>query len=230
MSAPSTYIAPSGAIVTKLPMPYPGTMPVAAEVIGVEPTATTYIIACPPGTSEGNDDDTCFRVPQTITVGPYASETLSDGAAETGIFEDRFSNELLGDFVLSVRCEMSRTIAQRCTWDGNGTTTTVTDTTTLEMAGFATLFHGDVTIIAGQSLLESGASSTASTTGGESTGAQASQTSVSQTSDSQASGTESPAASGTGGADNGSAASSWGVSRLVAVGAVVLALVNGLML
>ncbi|KAH6667052.1 hypothetical protein F5X68DRAFT_216971 [Plectosphaerella plurivora] len=225
MSAPSTYIAPSGAIVTKLPMPYPGTMPVAAEVIGVEPTATTYIIACPPGTSEGTDEDTCFRVPQTITVGPFASETLPAGAAETGIFEDHFSNELLGDFVLSVRCEMSRTIAQRCTWTGNGTATTVTDTATLETAGFATLFHGDVTIIAGQSLLESGASSTAGTTGTESSGTQASQTLASQTS-----GTESPAASGTGGGDNGSAASVWGVSRLVAVGAVVLALVNGLML
>jgi hypothetical protein len=230
MSLTSSYIAPSGALVTRLPLPDYGTQVLVAEVLGAEATATTYRIGCPPG-----PEDECNIYINTVTIGPYASETLPPGAAETGNFGLLFTRD---DFVSlwSFQCAMSRTVAQDCTVitvgdaasgtaDAPSSTTTVTDTEDLEAAGVATLKYSDVTITAGQEFLEA---APASTTGVESS---AGQTSGSQTSASQTSGTETgtAAASGTGGADDGSAASVWGVSRWAAVGALAIALVNGSM-
>ncbi|KAH7354010.1 hypothetical protein B0T11DRAFT_331894 [Plectosphaerella cucumerina] len=230
MSLTSSYIAPSGAVVTRLPVPDYGTQILVAEVLGAEPTATTYRIGCPPG-----PEDECNIETNTVTIGPYASETLPSGAAETGTFGLLMTRNDFA-FLWSVQCAMSRTVAKDCTFisvgdaasatgDAPSSTTTVTDREDLEAAGVATLTYSDVTITAGQEFLEG---TSASTTGAESSGGQ---TSGSQTSASQTSGTETgtAAASGTGGADDGSAASVWGVSRWAAVGAMTIALVNGLM-
>jgi hypothetical protein len=140
---------------TSLPLPGYGTQSLVAEVLGADATATTYLLNCPPGT-DGND---CGTYNNSLTIGPWASETIPAGAASTGnldIFITMPSEDKEYDWRFSVHCEMSKTIAKDCTTinlggndDGSPTSTiTVSD----ELREFD-LTHLPIVITAGLDLL-----------------------------------------------------------------------------
>lgn len=214
MSTISSYVPPTDAIATALPLPGFDKQPLVAEVLGAEATATTYLINCRPGT----DSNDCGVYNASVTVGPWASMTLPPGAAATGVLDFHISRPDPEDpFEFSIHCLMSRSVAQECTTiniggnnDGHPTVT-FTSSDMLDAIGLATIEYQDVTITAGQALLEAAATATP-TTDAEASG--------SQTGD---------AAAASGSGDSGSAAPIWGVSRWVAAGAlVVVALANGI--
>jgi hypothetical protein len=89
-------------------------VPLIADVVGADVSATTYVLNCPPPTS--TDDNDCGLYNMTVTVGPHASKTLPAGAASTGNF-DMFMSLPADDhdFQISLHCEMSRTVLTECT-------------------------------------------------------------------------------------------------------------------
>ncbi|RGP81250.1 hypothetical protein FLONG3_632 [Fusarium longipes] len=140
---------------TSLPLPYYGTQSLVAEVLGADATATTYLLNCPPGT-DGND---CGTYNNSLTVGPWASETIPPGAATTGnldLFITMPSEDKEDDWYFSVHCEMSKTVAQKCTTINRGgnddgkPTSTITDPD--ELQGY-NVTHQPVVITAGLDLL-----------------------------------------------------------------------------
>ena len=174
-------------VVTSLLIPLTDPQPLVAEVIGADVSATTYVLNCPSGT----DSNDCGTYNETITLGPWASKTLSPGAAETGVF-DLFITDSVQPWKFSFHCEMSRTVAQECTTinlggnDDGAPTATFSSPEELEDRDLATFSYLPVTITAGQELLI--ASDKASTTGtAQSTAASATGT---KGSSSEASGTE----------------------------------------
>ncbi|KAM0344737.1 hypothetical protein ACHAPU_007109 [Fusarium lateritium] len=92
------------------------------KVIGVDATATTYVLQCPP------HDSVCDRLDTTITLGPWAEKTLAPGAATTGVM-DIWVNDTIPleptvvgstnvenvPWTYSLHCQMSRSVAQECT-------------------------------------------------------------------------------------------------------------------
>ncbi|RFN49792.1 hypothetical protein FIE12Z_5940 [Fusarium flagelliforme] len=81
------------------------------KVVGADATATTYVLEC------RKDDDDCSRMKQTITLGPWAEKALATGAAKTGDLDVWISDKLEDGtpWTFSQHCEMSRSVAQKCT-------------------------------------------------------------------------------------------------------------------
>ncbi|CEI62374.1 hypothetical protein FVEN_g12066 [Fusarium venenatum] len=139
---------------TSLPLPHYGTQSLVAEVLGADATATTYLLNCPPGT-DGND---CGTYNNTLTVGPWASQTIPAGAASTGNLDIFITmpSEDEDDWRMSVHCKMSHTVAKGCTTinlggnDDGSPTSTISDTDELEAYD---LTYAPVVITAGLDLL-----------------------------------------------------------------------------
>ncbi|KAL4732013.1 hypothetical protein ACLX1H_001018 [Fusarium chlamydosporum] len=145
------------ALSTSLPLLFGGddSQTFVAEVLGADATATTYLLNCPSGT-DGND---CGTYNNSVTVGPWASKTLAPGAASTGeldLFITVPSEDKEGDWRFSVHCDMSRTIAKKCTTinigGNNDGTPTATLTNSDDLEEFE-LTHVPVVITAGLDLL-----------------------------------------------------------------------------
>ncbi|KAG5806270.1 hypothetical protein H9Q74_009182 [Fusarium xylarioides] len=156
----------SSALVTSLPI-FGGagsSMTLVAEVLGADADHTTYVLNCPyvdPESEEFHTMDDCGVYNNTYTIGPYMSRTLPPGAASTGDFDlfVTMPGNAEDDWKFSIRCEMSRTVATKCTTiniggnDDGHPTATLTNTEDLEDYGFRTFDYGVVSITAGQELL-----------------------------------------------------------------------------
>ncbi|KAH6963274.1 hypothetical protein DER45DRAFT_552716 [Fusarium avenaceum] len=87
-----------------------------AEIIGANPTATTFVLDCD---LEKNKED-CYVTQRTIVVGPWADKSIAPGASTTGIYRESFVAE--EGYSFSTQCDMSRTYAKTCTTINVGTT------------------------------------------------------------------------------------------------------------
>ncbi|KAM0257624.1 hypothetical protein ACHAPA_011656 [Fusarium lateritium] len=151
-----------------------------AEVIGANPTATTFVLDCD---FDKNEED-CYVTQQTVVVGPWADKSLAPGAATTGIYRESFVVEEEG-YSFSAQCDMSRTYAKTCTTinvggvdngrndDGSPTATFPRSTGTAfdafyYAAGYGAFYWVPVTVTAGQEHLL--AAKTAASTEATSTG------------------------------------------------------------
>jgi hypothetical protein len=138
-----------------------------AEVIGANPTATTFVLDCD---FEKNKED-CYVTQRTVVVGPWADKSLAPGAATTGIYRESFVVEEEG-YSFSAQCDMSRTYAKTCITitvsatdagrndDGSPTVTFPRSTgTAFDMfyhaAGYGAFYWVPVTVTAGQEHLHS---------------------------------------------------------------------------
>ncbi|KAG5657643.1 hypothetical protein KAF25_007676 [Fusarium avenaceum] len=88
-----------------------------AEVIGANPTATTFVLDCD---FEKTEED-CYVTQRTVIVGPWADKSLAPGAANTWIYKESFAVEEEG-YSYSVQCDMSRTYDKTCTTINVGAT------------------------------------------------------------------------------------------------------------
>lgn len=142
-------------VITSLLLPDLGGPGLVAEVLGADATATTYLLNCPDGT----DSNECGVYNNSITLGPWASKTVSPGAASTGEFDQFITvSDEADPWRFSLHCEMSRTVPQKCTTiningndDGSPTATFTLDD--FDDMWLATFSHVAVTITAGQELL-----------------------------------------------------------------------------
>ncbi|KAM0237034.1 hypothetical protein ACHAP5_009132 [Fusarium lateritium] len=159
-----------------------------AEVIGANPTATTFVLDCD---FDKNEED-CYVTQQTVVVGPWADKSLASGAATTGIYRESFVVEEEG-YSFSAQCDMSRTYAKTCTTinvggvdngrndDGSPTATFPRSTGTAfdafyYAAGYGAFYWAPVTVTAGQGYIlaaKTAASTEATSTGYSSIRAQA---------------------------------------------------------
>ncbi|KAF4342480.1 hypothetical protein FBEOM_3566 [Fusarium beomiforme] len=168
----------SSALVTSLPIfGDTGSATFVAEVIGADADHTTYVLNCPyvdPESEEFKTMDDCGVYNNTYTLGPWMSKTLPPGAASTGDLDlfITMPGDSEDDWRFSVHCEMSRTVATKCTTinvggnDDGHPTATITDAEELDDYGLATFSFGPVSITAGQELLNAKhASATATATG-----------------------------------------------------------------
>ncbi|KAF5556573.1 hypothetical protein FMEXI_1045 [Fusarium mexicanum] len=157
----------SSALVTSLPIfaDAGSSMTLVAEVLGVDADHTTYVLNCPyvdPESEEFQTMDDCGVYNNTYIIGPYMSKTLPPGAASTGDFDlfVTMPGDAEDDWKFSIHCEMSRTVATKCTTiniggnDDGHPTATITNTEDLEDYGFRTFDYGAVSITAGQELLD----------------------------------------------------------------------------
>ncbi|KAM0350713.1 hypothetical protein ACHAPU_003208 [Fusarium lateritium] len=104
----------SSALTTSIHMMGDPSMPLVADVLGADATATTYVLNCPPVSKYDSGDCGVFNM--SVTVGPHASKTLPPGAASTGDFDMFMSMpDDEHDFKFSLHCDMSRTIPTECT-------------------------------------------------------------------------------------------------------------------
>ncbi|KAI6765970.1 hypothetical protein HG530_007040 [Fusarium avenaceum] len=87
-----------------------------AEVIGANPTATTFVLDC-----DFKKTEDCYVTQRTIIIGPWADKSLAPGAANTGIYRESFVVEDEG-YSFSAQCDMSRTYAKTCTTINVGAT------------------------------------------------------------------------------------------------------------
>ncbi|CAG7566275.1 unnamed protein product [Fusarium equiseti] len=140
---------------TSLGLPMYGTQSLVAEVIGADATATTYVLNCPSGT-DGND---CGTYNNTVTLGPWASQTLPPSAASTGeldLFITMPGEPDVDDWRFSLHCDMSRSVAKKCTTINIGGNDddhpTATFTASEDLDEF-TLVYAPVTITAGLDIL-----------------------------------------------------------------------------
>ncbi|KAI8650415.1 hypothetical protein NCS57_01375200 [Fusarium keratoplasticum] len=83
------------------------------KVVGAEPSATTYLLGCTPE-PDSRDNTDCSLYYVALTLGPWASETPPPGAARTGDF-DLYISDSIDPWKYSMHCEMSGTVAQKCT-------------------------------------------------------------------------------------------------------------------
>ncbi|KAF5694772.1 monooxygenase [Fusarium denticulatum] len=85
----------SSAITTSvLMLEYTGAANLVAEVIGANPTATTFVLDCDkPKHKKTWDDNECYMTKDTVIVGPWADKTPAPGAVTTGIWRDGYVNE-----------------------------------------------------------------------------------------------------------------------------------------
>jgi hypothetical protein len=151
-----------------------------AEVIGANPTATTFVLDCD---FDKNEED-CYVTQQTVVVGPWADKSIAPGASTTGIYKESWVVEEEG-YSFSAQCDMSRTYAKTCTTinvggkdygrndDGSPTATFPRSTGTAfdgfyYAAGYGAFYWVSVTVTAGQEHLR--ADKTASSAGAKSTG------------------------------------------------------------
>lgn len=157
----------ASAITTRLLLLDSDPQPLVAEVLGVDATATTYLINC----EDGTDSNNCGTYNNSVTLGPWASETLPPGADETGFFDIYITVSDPSDpWEFSMHCEMSRSSAKECTTINNGGnddgSPTATFTAVSDMGGNI-LAYQPVTITAGLELLAAATPSGADASGTE---------------------------------------------------------------
>ncbi|KAJ4172314.1 hypothetical protein NW754_002506 [Fusarium falciforme] len=135
-----------------------------AKVLGVKPSATTYLLGCTPE-PDGRD----CGLHAALTLGPWASETPPPGAARAGDFDLDITDSIY-PWTFSMHCEMSGTVPQKCTTinfggnnDGHPTATfgSEEDGEEEELGGFG---YATVTITEGLELLAATYSSSHETT------------------------------------------------------------------
>ncbi|KAM0336392.1 hypothetical protein ACHAPQ_004167 [Fusarium lateritium] len=108
--------------VISLLLPPTGFAELHGRVLHADATATTYHLQCPP------DNSSCSDVDETVTLGPWAEETLAQGAEATGAMDIQLSytsayeptavgntRAELVTWTYSLHCERSRSVAQKCT-------------------------------------------------------------------------------------------------------------------
>ncbi|KAJ4118905.1 hypothetical protein NW768_010645 [Fusarium equiseti] len=124
---------------------------IKGEVFEAEATGTRYMLrGCKP------NDSSCDHHTAFVEFGPWASETLSKGTAETGVYN---VHGTVDGTVYSSVCEMSRSVIEKCTVSkasgfGKSTTYTATRTKGETGADFTLLYH-EVTLTGGLSKLAS---------------------------------------------------------------------------
>ncbi|KAF4333200.1 hypothetical protein FBEOM_12998 [Fusarium beomiforme] len=126
-----------------------------ANVVGVDPTATTFVLNC----DFQKDKEDCGLTKDTVILGPWADKTPLPGAAITGLYRERMTIEE-EDWTFSVQCDMSKTDAKTCTTinlggNDNGSPTatfprTAIDTSFYKYHGYGRFTWVPVTIAAGQ--------------------------------------------------------------------------------
>ncbi|KAF5598242.1 hypothetical protein FPCIR_3264 [Fusarium pseudocircinatum] len=158
----------SSAITTSvLMLEYTGAANLVAEVIGADPTATTFVLDCDkPKHKKTWDENECYMTKDTVIVGPWADKAPAPGAVTTGIWRDGTVNEDEKEgYSFSIQCQMDYTMPIVCTTtnhasfnfhDGRGVTATYTKQG--EVGGFFYFGYGyfgwaPVTVTAGQSYI-----------------------------------------------------------------------------
>ncbi|KAG8666676.1 hypothetical protein FPOAC2_11791 [Fusarium poae] len=91
--------------ITSLLWPAGSGVAITGEVFEAEPTATRYML-------RGCKDTECDYQTAFVNLGPWASETLRKGAAETGVYD---VHGTVDGTVYSSVCEMSRSVIEKCT-------------------------------------------------------------------------------------------------------------------
>ncbi|KAG5743353.1 hypothetical protein H9Q69_007450 [Fusarium xylarioides] len=108
----------SSAITTSLLMlEYTGAANLVAEVIGANPTATTFVLDCDkPKHKKTWDENECYMTKDTVILGPWADKTPAPGAVTTGIWRDGTVNEDEKEgYSFSIECQMNYTMPIVCT-------------------------------------------------------------------------------------------------------------------
>ncbi|KAF4500866.1 hypothetical protein FAGAP_2958 [Fusarium agapanthi] len=116
---------------------YTGTPNLVAQVIGANPTATTFVLDCDKPKNEKTwDDGDCYFTKDTIILGPWADKKPAPGAVTTGIWRETTVNEDEEEgYSFSIECQMDYTMPKFCTainhasfsfHDGRGFTATYT--------------------------------------------------------------------------------------------------------
>ncbi|KAH7139685.1 hypothetical protein B0J13DRAFT_67029 [Dactylonectria estremocensis] len=142
----------SSDLTTSLFMPKFDPQPIVAEVLAADATATTYLLNCRQGA------DQCGIFDNTLVVGPWASKTVSPGAATTGELNYRITDSY-NPWLYSIECQMSHTVPLECTTTNSGgndedrQTATFTGTEAIEEELHITVTFTQVIITAGQELL-----------------------------------------------------------------------------
>jgi hypothetical protein len=131
-----------------------------ADILGANPTATTILLNCPPGT----DSDDCGTYNETITIGPWAMATPPPDAT-SGVYDLLVTEDT--EFYYSQHCDMSKAVPVDCTTtnlggndDGSPTATFTNVQSTDSLFAWTYL---PVTITAGLDKLAAAASATGST-------------------------------------------------------------------
>ncbi|KAF4964517.1 hypothetical protein FSARC_7582 [Fusarium sarcochroum] len=87
-----------------------------AQVIGANPTATTFVLDCDWDKYPNKDEEDCYVTQQTVIVGPWADKTPTPGAATTGLYKESYVYDDGEDsYSFSAQCDMSKTYAKTCT-------------------------------------------------------------------------------------------------------------------
>ncbi|KAF5724634.1 hypothetical protein FMUND_678 [Fusarium mundagurra] len=142
----------SSAITTSLLMlEYTGAANLVAEVIGANPTATTFVLDCDkPKHKKTWEDNECYITKDTVILGPWADKTPAPGAVTTGIWRDGTVSEdekevctttNHASFTLDGGREVTATYTKHTTPDG------------IFYAGWEYFDWTPVTVTAGQSYL-----------------------------------------------------------------------------
>ncbi|KAF5234353.1 hypothetical protein FAUST_7676 [Fusarium austroamericanum] len=125
--------------ITSLLWPVGSDIAITGTVFEVEATGTQYMLrGCYPPSDKGCDYQTEF-----VELGPWASETLPKGAAETGVYD---VHGTVNGTIYSSVCEMSRSVIEKCTvskqsgW-GDSTEYTTTRTKGETGAEFTLSYH-----------------------------------------------------------------------------------------
>ncbi|KAF5606422.1 uncharacterized protein FSUBG_6029 [Fusarium subglutinans] len=160
----------SSTITTSLLMlEYTGIPNLVAEVIGANPTATTFVLDCDKPKHKKNwEDGECYITKDTVILGPWADKTPAPGAVTTGIWREGTVNEDEKEgYSFSIECQMDYTVPIVCTTtnhasftfdDSRGVTATYTKHggTTVDMffyGGYGYFGWTPVTVTAGHSYL-----------------------------------------------------------------------------
>ncbi|CAG7559749.1 unnamed protein product [Fusarium equiseti] len=137
--------------ITSLLWPAGDNVSVKGEVFEAEATKTRYMLrGCKP------NDDSCDHHTAFVEFGPWASETLSKGTAETGVYN---VHGTIDGTIYSSVCDMSRSVIERCTVSkesgfGKPTEYNMTWTKGETGADFTLLYH-EVSLTGGLSKLAS---------------------------------------------------------------------------
>ncbi|CAF3496245.1 unnamed protein product [Fusarium graminearum] len=151
-----------------------------AEVVGADPTATTFVLDCDWDKYPWDGDDDCHVTKRTFVVGPWADKTPTPEAPTKGIYKEIYVEKALGeevdDFSFSAECQMSKTWAETCTTvniGGNaryGVTATFPRATGMvldefyDVYGYGAFDWVPVTVTAGQKYLSSAKTTVAAST------------------------------------------------------------------
>ncbi|RGP74005.1 hypothetical protein FSPOR_1699 [Fusarium sporotrichioides] len=212
-----------------------------AEVVGADPTATTFVLDCDWDKYPWEGEDDCYVTKQTVVVGPWADKTPTPGAPTRGVYKESFMDKGIEEgeegYSFSAECQMSKTWAETCTTiniggnDQYGPTATFPRSTGTAFDGFY-YFAGygafnwvPVTVTAGQKYLSAAATAIAAST--EASTTSDAQSAKATTTDGEATSTvdedviivtgeASPTATSTSGACAKRVLSVWGLVGLVA--------------